>query len=106
MDSYSLKTLRLLLERDREYLVTILKRYSNNVPDTSELTEADAIRIILSVSHGIDCNDNIITTESSIYVCVCGSKHIATIDRQIRSADEGSSIQCVCRKCGNTWIAK
>ena len=76
MDEYSVKTVRLLMQRHKDYLVSILRRHSDNVPSISELTEADAIRVLSSVN---DCSmiphaNN--KTVSSFYACKCGSKHI------------------------------
>jgi DNA-directed RNA polymerase subunit M/transcription elongation factor TFIIS len=105
MDDYSVKTIRLLIERDKQYLASILCRYSDSLPDPAELTEADAIRIFTSVNHKTKDGSDREEIESSIYTCTCGSKRIATMERQIRSADEGSSIECMCRVCGKTWIA-
>lgn len=33
----------------------------------------------------------------------CGSNNTLTVDRQMRSADEGATMLCKCRDCGHTW---
>lgn len=35
--------------------------------------------------------------------CSCGSKDIQWDNRQTRSTDEGYTLFCICRKCGNEW---
>jgi DNA-directed RNA polymerase subunit M/transcription elongation factor TFIIS len=35
--------------------------------------------------------------------CKCGSKRVYSYARQVRSADEGTSVFAVCCECGNKW---
>ena len=44
------------------------------------------------------------TFESSLYTCFkCGSNKIFSIAKQVRSADEGTSVFNKCRECHNEW---
>ena len=44
------------------------------------------------------------TFEGSLYTCFkCGSNKIFFIAKQVRSADEGTSIFNECRDCYNKW---
>ena len=42
--------------------------------------------------------------ENSLYTCFkCGSNNIFSIAKQVRTADEGTSVLCECRDCHNKW---
>ena len=42
--------------------------------------------------------------ENSLYTCFkCGSDNIFSIEKQVRSADEGTSVFNECRDCHNKW---
>ena len=44
------------------------------------------------------------TFEGSLYTCFkCGSNKIFSITKQIRSADQGTSVFNECRDCYNKW---
>lgn len=36
----------------------------------------------------------------------CGSEEVSWEEKQTRSADEGSSVFCVCTKCKNRWVMR
>ena len=45
-----------------------------------------------------------ILSEQSLYTChKCGSKNVTSIDKQVRSCDEGTSVFNSCNNCGNKW---
>jgi DNA-directed RNA polymerase subunit M/transcription elongation factor TFIIS len=44
-----------------------------------------------------------LVTKNKIF-CRCGSSSILFTTRQTRSADEGSTQFCCCKKCGNSWV--
>ena len=42
--------------------------------------------------------------ENSLYTCFkCGSNNIFSVAKQVRSADEGTSVFNECRDCHNKW---
>ena len=42
--------------------------------------------------------------ENSFYTCFkCGGNNIFSVSKQVRSADEGTSVFNECRKCHNKW---
>ena len=42
--------------------------------------------------------------ENSLYICFkCGSNNIFSITKQVRSADEGTTVLNECRDCHNKW---
>ena len=42
--------------------------------------------------------------ENSLYACfICGDNNIFSIAKQVRSADEGTSVFNECRDCRNKW---
>ena len=42
--------------------------------------------------------------ENSLYACFkCGSNNVFSIAKQVRSADEGTSVFNECRECHNKW---
>ena len=44
------------------------------------------------------------TLENSLYTCfIYGSNKVFSIARQVRSADEGTSVFNKCRECHNKW---
>ena len=44
------------------------------------------------------------TLENSLYTCFkCGSNKIFSVAKQVRSADEGTSVFNECRDCHNKW---
>ena len=44
------------------------------------------------------------TFENSLYTCFkCGSNNVLSIAKQVRSADEGTSVFNQCRDCHNKW---
>ena len=44
------------------------------------------------------------TRSVSIYTCFkCGSNDIKSISKQVRSADEGTTVFNKCRECHNKW---
>ena len=44
------------------------------------------------------------TFENSLYICFkCGSNNVFSIAKQVRSADEGTSVFNQCRDCHNKW---
>ena len=44
------------------------------------------------------------TFENSLYTCFkCGSNNVFSIAKQVRSADEGTSVFNQCRDCHNKW---
>jgi DNA-directed RNA polymerase subunit M/transcription elongation factor TFIIS len=89
---------QLLLEKDREYLAEILSDLGIRVERTDDLT-VDKVCALMSnqTSSQID------PRESSIYKCSCGSRFITVREVQMRSADEGSAVVCMCRACGRKW---
>jgi len=98
-DDYSRKTIALLLERNRSYLVKILEHITpDSIPAEIELNIDNVSAII--------ANQNVRGNKlhkSSIYKCRCGSDAVITREVQIRSADEGTTIVHMCKKCGNRW---
>ena len=41
---------------------------------------------------------------NSLYTCFkCGSNNVFSVARQVRSADEGTSVFNDCRECHNKW---
>ena len=41
---------------------------------------------------------------NSLYICFkCGSNNIFSVAKQVRSADEGTSVFHECRDCHNKW---
>ena len=103
MDDYSLNTIRLYLSRNRQYLVQILRRYSDNVPDN--ITEQDAIRILVATREQAGNRAHVENTTSSIYRCArCGSRSVSVREAQLRSADEGSNTLCHCHECGHNSV--
>ena len=41
---------------------------------------------------------------NSLYICFkCGSNNIFSVAKQVRSADEGTSVFHECRDCHNNW---
>jgi len=104
MDDYSEATIQLLLEKNRKYLSSILKKYATNVPDDDQITAEYARKVIMSVSN-INVNPSNKTRNSSIYVCKkCGQKDVVSRERQTRSSDEGSTIVLICRSCDFRWV--
>ena len=101
MDGYSKKTIELLLERDRNYLREILLDICsspNDVPGELDLNMDNVSAIIANQRHSITKMH-----KSSIYKCTCGSNNVITREAQTRSADEGSTVLCVCNNCGRSW---
>lgn len=97
MEEYTLKTVKLLLERNREYLFDILNKL--NIKANDKQSAEDICRLLYNHD-----DDKKTMHESSIYKCnKCGSKYITTEEIQIRSLDEGSSIIYFCHACGNKW---
>ena len=44
------------------------------------------------------------TFQNSLYTCFkCGSNNVFSIAKQVRSADEGTSVFNKCRDCHNKW---
>ena len=42
--------------------------------------------------------------ENSLYTCFkCGSNNICSVAKQVRSADEGTSVFIECCECHNKW---
>ena len=96
MDDYTLKTVKLLLERNKEYLFEILEKLNIEVDNNAEN--------ICKLLHNRE-NDKKIMHKSSIYTCTkCNSKYVTTEEVQVRSSDEGSSIVHFCNACGNRWF--
>ena len=101
MDDYTKRTIELLLERDRNYLREILCDICsrpNNVPAELDLNMDNVSAIIANQRPYIAK-----LHKSSIYKCTCGSDNVITREAQTRSADEGSTVYCVCNKCGHSW---
>ena len=47
----------------------------------------------------------LVSSRQSLYTCFkCGSKNIASVAKQVRSSDEGTSVFNTCKKCGNKWV--
>lgn len=101
MDDYTKTTVELLLESNRKYLREILCDICispDTVPQEKDLNMDNVGAII--------ANQRPSTTKlhrSSIYKCICGSNNVITREAQTRSADEGSTVFCVCNKCGRSW---
>ena len=101
MDDYTKRTIELLLERDRKYLREILCDICinpNKVPQEEDLNMDNVSAIIANQRPSMTK-----LHKSSIYKCACGSNNVITREAQTRSADEGSTIFCVCNKCGRSW---
>ena len=44
------------------------------------------------------------TLENSLYTCFkCGINNVFSVGKQVRSADEGTSVFKECRDCHNKW---
>ena len=98
MDDYTKTTIELLLERDKKYLREILCDIClspDKVPQETDLNMDNVSAIIANRRPS-----QIQLHKSSIYKCVCGSNNVVTREAQTKSADEGSTIFCVCNKCG------
>ena len=101
MDDYSKTTIKLLLERDRKYLREILCDICLSPEDVlqeKDLNMDNVCAIIANIRPSLTKRH-----KSSIYKCMCGSDNVITREAQIRSADEGSTVFCVCNKCGRSW---
>ncbi len=101
MDDYSKRTIELLLESDRKNLREILCDICgspNKVPSEKDLNMDNVSAIIANRRPSIAK-----LHKSSIYKCMCGSDNVITREAQTRSADEGSTVYCVCNKCGRSW---
>jgi DNA-directed RNA polymerase subunit M/transcription elongation factor TFIIS len=94
---YTRKTIKLLLERNPEYLNEILTNLGIRI-DLSKETP-DSIAMMLDYQN----RTGYFNHKSSIYTCKCGSNNVITREIQTRSADEGSTIFHICQKCGHTW---
>jgi DNA-directed RNA polymerase subunit M/transcription elongation factor TFIIS len=95
---YTLSTVKLLLERDRSYLMEILDKLGIDVHENEAITAENIVKLISNQDE-----QKPVAHESSIYVCKCGSRSVTTKEVQLRSADEGSSIINFCRTCGHKW---
>ena len=102
MDDYSVKTIQLYIQDQyKPYLVTVLRRYWDDVPDN--ITESDAIRILRDIMQQKIPSAKV--HKSSRYKCPkCSSTYVTVREVQLRSADEGSSIMGHCNKCGETFV--
>lgn len=94
---YTRKTIKLLLERNPEYLNEILENLGIHVNLSKETPD--------SIARMVDCQNRTenFNHKSSIYTCKCGSNNVITREIQTRSADEGSTIIHICQKCGHTY---
>jgi len=97
MDSYSKKTVQVLLERHPEYLAEILKKLGIQ----ADLRDGTADSITAMIAYRKHAENEL--HASSIYTCKCGSNLVVTREVQTRSADEGSTIVHICGKCGNKY---
>ena len=60
----------------------------------------DAARVAAKVAFEL-MKMHVPTSEQTLYMChKCGSKNISSVARQVRSADEGTSVFNSCRDCG------
>ncbi len=98
MTDYTKKTVELLLQKHKPYLIEILKNQGIDVKESDNLTADEICSLISSQNDEPD-----FVLESSIYRCSCGSKLIIVREVQLRSADEGSSVVRLCRECGRKW---
>ena len=103
MDDYSVQVIRLYMERNKSYLVRVLRRYMDDVPN--DITEETAIRLLVATTQRITCPAPTRTYNSSIYKCYrCRSTNVSIREVQLRSADEGSSVLCHCNGCGHNSV--
>lgn len=93
---YACKTIKLLLEKNPEYLQKILIDLKCDI--SLENTTPEEIYKKLSFH-----NETKKIHESKLYTCECGSKYVTNQEYQLRSADEGSTIIFTCHECHKVW---
>ena len=93
---YTLRTVKLLMERDKGYLTEILRKL--NVKADASSSAEDIVGLMSSQEEAKP-----VVHESSIFKCACGSGSVTAKEIQLRSADEGSTTVYLCRACGNRW---
>lgn len=78
-----------------------LNRYTKNEDFYNCRDFADIIKIKQEED---DFMLNPMLVEEGVNVCYkCGSKKTVSYSKQTRSADEGTTVFCMCVNCGNKW---